>query len=156
MGAKHSDTFTDHLQRVVPDGFYLNWTKPTQYDEDKVLRKYDVIVKADGGTAISFSARTLPGCCGVLTVFYLNIQRDATIEKALAWLGMLKEAASNAGYGSMLMSLHSNSPLAGALKENGWVSAPFLNHKTGNNITILSAVLPVSKKKSIANLTAGE
>lgn len=157
MGVTHTEKFSDHLQRALPDGFYLDWSKPDTYAEDKVLRKYNIKSKEDGQTYAAFSARPLPGCCGVLTVFYLTLGDKATIETALKWLDVISTAGSDAGYGSLLMTLFAASPLAKTLAStSGWQSAQFTNHKTSNVLLVLTKVLPVSKKKTIVNLTAGE
>ena len=70
MAAIHATGFTEQLFRVLPKNVYLRTSTP--YTDDKTETQYDVHDRKTHGKIVTFRARQMPGCCGVLVVYYLR------------------------------------------------------------------------------------
>lgn len=89
----------------------------------------------DGNKGGVFQVQQMPGCCAVLTVFYVY-PRPMVQEQFLVILNKIELAAKKAGFGSLLMAQ------TGKLEDWLWldweISQPFMNAKSGNNVMYLT------------------
>ena len=92
-----------------------------------------------------FQLQQMPGCCGVLVVFYVNVN-PWTKENFQKVLKSIAEAAYQAGFGSLLMAqvVHKDEIWQGL----PWkVSEPFVNAKSGNRVVYLTLDLGQKEKR---------
>lgn len=143
MGAIHEDGFTIELyKRPIPDGTHLrDW--PVSYSDDKTEHEY-ALCDMTGKRLVTWRARLLPGCCGILTVYYLRPNSDQTLAKAQLWyektVELIIAAAHVAKLGMIIMSLLGTSqPAIKALEKQGFcLTQTFVNGKTGHNVCFLT------------------
>lgn len=90
----------------------------------------------DGNKGGVFQVQQMPGCCAVLTVFYVY-PRPMVQEQFIATLDKIELAAKKAGFGSLLMAQ------TGKFEDwnwlDGWeISESFINAKSGNGVMYLT------------------
>lgn len=136
MGAIHAENFSDGLHRTAPKKYYVRSLK-LDYSDDKTERKYTVKEMKTGNTVATFNARPLPGCCGVMVVYYLRPVSKIvkTFREILAWID---KAASVAKYGAVVFTL-TDGEIADELRACPLFALnTFVNHKTGNQIQMFT------------------
>jgi H+/gluconate symporter-like permease len=155
MGAIHATGFTEQMHAVLPGNVYL---KATNYEqaEDKTEYSYTIIRKSTQTTFATFRARPLPGCCGVLVVYYLrpSYKNPKTAEKTFKDVAeMIIDAAGRARFGQVIFTqtvASSGERVLNSMKMNGIVM--FTNWKTGNKVcTITFQTHEPPKAKTIPN-----
>jgi hypothetical protein len=119
-----------------------------KYSDDKTEREYTVGIKGVSSNVLTFRARPLPGCCGVLVAYYIRpshlkaAQQERLFKQTVEWI---IEAASYAKFGAVLFTQVADSNgakmLTGAVKE-GVVTNNFTNWKTGNELRAYVALTP--------------
>jgi hypothetical protein len=144
MGAIHAIGFTEQMHIVLPGSMYL---RSTNYDkaDDRTEYSYTVMNKKTGKSVATFRARPLPGCCGVLVVYYLRPSVDKTAEKVFGSLVVLiLKAAGQAKFGQVIFTQANGSTGAKILSVFGSrIVAHFTNWKTKNGIlTFLFSTVP--------------
>lgn len=147
MGAIHATGFTEQMHRVMPAGFYLKDKSPI-YDNtaDKTEVEYTVFVKRSGTKLLSFRARPLPGCCGVLVVYYLRIEHGIKdpVRVFEAFVQLILTAGSRAKFGQLIFTQTSESAGERSLmKLSTRFCSLFTNWKTGNLINTI--LVPTAK-----------
>lgn len=138
MSAIHANKFTEKLYLLKGPGYLREFKIP--YSDDATEKEY--IYYQEGEKLISFRARPLPGCCGVLVVYYVRPASKIDNPQALftATIKVILEAAKKAEYGCVQMSLLETSDEAISLLQNeGFENLfnPIRNGKTGNLIVVL-------------------
>lgn len=137
MGAVHHDDFTEQMFKQVPEGMYLR-TRAVQYSDDVMEREYMLFARDTHEKWISFRARRLPGCCGVLVVFYLRPTEHAKKGKEVFMdtFFRIKTAAGLAKLGSVLLTQTKGSLGQELLSKSslGHMEFSFVNWKTDNEI----------------------
>lgn len=143
MGAVHANGFTEKLYAVASSKHLIR-DAAVPYSDDKTEHGYTFGYVKDGQLAnsISFRARPMPGCCGVLVVYYLRPNSTLEAKEAARLyketVGLILEAAKAAKYGMVAMSLLSNSHQAiKILREQNFTDCSFINGKTGNGVVML-------------------
>lgn len=144
MGALHHDDFTEQMFKLVPEGMYLR-TNGVRHSDDGTEREYHFYERKTHKQWISFRARRLPGCCGVLVLYYLRPDKDLDAKKQrvlfLEVLSMVVLGAGFAKLGTVLMTQTVDSAGDRALVSAGFKPImPFVNWKTGNSISCWSFV----------------
>lgn len=133
MGAIHNEGFTDKLYESVPKGWQLR-DFPV-YSDDKTEREYRL--RRKGFYGINFRARALPGCCGVLVVYYLRPANNKpfTFRATLRWI---VKCAGQTKFGAVMLTQTDGSLGLKALsyKQEYTPSAVFKNFKTGNGVAV--------------------
>lgn len=91
-----------------------------------------------GNDHVNFKVQQMPGCCAVLTVFYVY-PWPRTQDNFLETLRRVEVAAKRAGFGSLLMTQ------VGEIEDWAWLLAkkwemnePFVNAKSGNKVMYLT------------------
>lgn len=150
MGAVHTNAFTEKfyvspLPRFRKENLILR-DEPVSYSDDKTEHGYSLSYVPITGEklkpVISFRARPMPGCCGVLMVYYL---RPSNVPDAKEAEELYKDtlkaicyAAKAADYGMVCMSLLATSVSAmNILLAEGFTEDRFINGKTGNEVVLL-------------------
>ena len=147
MSAIHHNEFTEQFYKVVPKGQYLRDNK-IPYSEDKTEREY-TLYNTKHTKLVSFRARALPGCCGVLVVYYLrpnNLKAgllETAEEKQLRvfeeTLELIRIAAGKAKFGTLLLT-QTESSIGG---KTGYTPvASFVNWKTKNKVLVYQVETP--------------
>jgi hypothetical protein len=154
MSAIHATGFTEQLFRVVGRGLfrglYLRHGKP--YSQDSTEEQYELYDKRHN-KVVTFRARPLPGCCGVLVVYYLRPDRSAKDPQKVFTdtLALIVEAAGKAKFGAVLMSQTADSAGFAALyaQQHG---SQFTNWKTNHRVGVfvLETAAPVEEPKKAA------
>jgi len=133
MGAIHANTFTNELYRNIPRGNYLRDKRA--YSEDQTERVYKIYNKRHE-EVVSFRARPLPGCCGVLVVYYLrpnSSSRKSNTETFQETLTLIVRCAGLAKFGNVLLTQTTGSAGYDTLVSSG-SSFKFTNWKTRNDV----------------------
>lgn len=160
MAAIHAENFTDELYKRVNTGIlrgnYLRHRTLT-YSDDKTERQYSIYNRR-GRLVVEFRARPLPGCCGVLVVYYLRPAHDAKEPQKVFTdtLSLIAEAAGLAKFGSVLLTQTQDSSGFRAFTSSGWhsdlpVQPEFTNWKTGSRVSvfmILTKAPPEAPKRA--------
>lgn len=138
MSVTHDETFTEKLFQACPRNMYVRDFKVES--EDKTERSY-TFYSRKGVRIGSFRARRLPGCCGVLAVYYLRPstndpkQAKATFQRLLS---VITNAAQAALYGAILLTQTAGSTGQMALSElagaAGVNTSTFRNWRTNNTV----------------------
>jgi len=133
MGAIHSTNFTENLYANIGWRWKLRDRDMGKYSDDQTEREYS-IYNLQNKRVVVFRARALPGCCGVLVVYYL---RPSEIGSAMGTfkktLKLIMKAASKAHFGLVMLTQTVDSTGDTILKA---MSTPvtWTNWKTKNNI----------------------
>lgn len=151
MGAVHANNFTEALYLVKGPGQLR--VESIKYSDDKTEMTYEYWKVSTGLLAkssplISFRARPLPGCCGILVLYYVRLR---TVDKGEIFAKTIEAAvtaAKQAGYASIIMSLLDSSKDAiGIVTSKGFNSStPMVNKKTDNAVVTLQLDLKQEKK----------
>lgn len=159
MGAIHASNFTEELYRRVNTGILRgNYLRDhvLDYSADKTEREYNILDRRSRGV-VSFRARPLPGCCGILVVYYLRPDRNSKDAQKVFTdtLNLIVEAAGGAKYGAVLLTQTVDSAGHRALSEAAAgpaVTCRFVNFKTGNEIVTytIATKAPVEEAKKAA------
>src|SRR5487761_1132826 len=74
MGAQHAETFTEKLVLNPLLGTFWREKLPNYSDDktERIYKQYSILKK---DCIVEFHARQMPGCCGILVVYYLRPQR---------------------------------------------------------------------------------
>lgn len=153
MGATHAQNFTEVLYGLVNRGIlrgnYLR-DKVLDYSADKTEREY-MIFDRKGRLVVGFRARPLPGCCGILVVYYLR-PGSAVKEPQKVFtdtLDLILEAAGLSKIGSVLLTQTVDSLGFKALASSTQPRALFTNWKTSNNVGVfmLETAAPAEEAK---------
>lgn len=142
MSAIHANKFTEKLYLLKGPGYLRDFK--LEYSDDATEHGYAYY--KEGEQLISFRARPLPGCCGVLVVYYVRPSSKAENPQDLftATIRVILEAAKHADYGCVQMSLVETSDEAiELLKHEGFENLfnPMRNGKTGNMLVLLGCDL---------------
>ena len=161
MGAVHVSDFTEQLYLVKGPGQLR--VDQVKYSEDKTEVSYSYwklpgkLVKSKLAELISFRARPLPGCCGILVVYYVRprVVKDGPALFS-ATMDSIINAAKAAGYASVLMSLleTSKEALATVTGKGFSSTVPMINRKTHNGVVTLQLDLkqePVKTKTFVVD-----
>lgn len=144
MGAIHHNQFTEELYKIIPKGMYLR-DNSNKYSDDQTERTYRLYNKKHREIA-SFRARALPGCCGVLVVYYLRPapckRQEDSITVFRDTLEGIVQAAGMAKFGAVLLTQVVGSLGYNALCNNN-NSLRFTNWKTDNTV----ATFQISTKR---------
>jgi hypothetical protein len=140
MGIYHAVGFTEQIHRLSKKHYCKDeqWNK-----EDLSEREYKLESRKDGNIIASFRARALPGCCGVLVVYYLRpgvTKRGLFHQSAESifkeTLELIIQAAGKAKFGAVLLTQTLNSTGAKVLGEMlGCHIETFTNWKTKNKVS---------------------
>jgi hypothetical protein len=156
MGAIQAVGFTDQLYHVVGRGLFRGLylrTAPLPWSEDKTEQSYTLHNKKHE-PVVSFRARPLPGCCGVLVVYYLRPSRDSKEPQKVFTdtLNLIVEAAGLAKFGSVLLTQTVDTAGSAATAAMAKPSAFFTNWKTNNRIGlfVLETKAPEAEPKKAA------
>lgn len=139
MAAIHAENFTDELYQRVNTGIlrgnYLR-NRVLTYSDDKTERQYSIYGRK-GGLVVEFRARPLPGCCGILVVYFLRPAHDAKEPQKVFTdtLALIMEAAGMAKFGCVLLTQATESEGYKALND-GMGKFLFTNWKTSNKIAV--------------------
>lgn len=149
MGAVHVGDFSEQMFRAIPATYYVRVELP--YSDDRTERTFIVWHRSLIGNKhtkfATFRARALPGCCGVLCIYYLRPTSTGKGARGdfLKALGWIEKAAALAKYGSVLLTQTMGTTGQEALGEP---LHTFTNHKTGNVLALYNrATVVVVKKK---------
>lgn len=136
MGALHHDDFTEQMFKQMPKTMYLR-TNGVRHSDDATEREYNLFERDTHKKWISFRARRLPGCCGVLVLYYLRPDKELGSSKQrsvfLETLAMVQRAAGLSKLGMVLMTQTMDSAGDRALDGQPAVGK-FVNWKTNNTI----------------------
>ncbi|MDE1766612.1 MAG: hypothetical protein KGI27_10140 [Thaumarchaeota archaeon] len=135
MGAVHANNFTSELYLIKGPGQLR--VSPVKYSDDSTEYQYEYWkVGAKPKRLISFRARPLPGCCGILVVYY--VRPDGGRESWYSTMIAVFDAAKKAGYATLMLSLLQSSQEAlEDLQKAGYIlSKPMVNKKTGNPLVL--------------------
>lgn len=140
MSALHHDDFTEQMFRACPKGWYLR-TNAVRHSDDQTERDYSFFDRDTSEKRITFRARRLPGCCGVLVLYYLRPEKTLDSKTARSLFLTVKElvikAAGFAKLGQVLMTQTADSAGDAALVSGGHKSLlGFTNWKTKNSIAV--------------------
>lgn len=157
MGAIHVDEFTRKLYlEPLPVfeggdetyGTHLRVEKQEYGDTTEQLYE----LWSGDKQVVSFRARALPGCCGVLVVYYLRPSRTLSVEQATKLytetVEIIVRAAVKAKYGAIEMTLLATSKAALNIlnQTHGFAMLPFINGKSGNEVVHLFKSLGQERK----------
>ena len=140
MGAIHADNFTEALYKVIQRGYFLRDSE-VKYSDDKTERLYDLwrrkLVGDKHEKLATFRARALPGCCGVLVVYYLRPTQVGSAAKIFnLTFELIRKAAGKAKFGAVLLTQTRPSTGEGILDaKTGGFRSMFTNWKTRNEIS---------------------
>jgi branched-subunit amino acid transport protein AzlD len=134
MGAIHATGFTEQLYKRAPGKFYVRDSK-VEYSKDETEREY-ILGDKKSDAEIRFRARPLPGCCGVLVVYYLRPSGFKNQTKAFnEALSLIIDAAGKAKFGNVLLTQTVGS-LGYQTLNDGIGKFLFTNWKTNNQIGV--------------------
>lgn len=137
MSAIHPNSFTEALFKEVQalswQRYYLR-VETLGYSDDKTERSYVLVDKLSGKAACTFRARPLPGCCGVLVVYYLRPAVSSNISFFKKTLRLIEKAAGRARYGCVLLTQTDAS--AGYTAMDSAPQWAFVNWKTNNGVGV--------------------
>ena len=153
MGAHHAEKFTEQLVLNPPFGTFWR-ERPSDWDEDKterIYKQYSILKKE---CIVEFRARMLPGCCGVLVVYYLRPQRAKNQVKIFKQtLATIIKVAAQTKYGAVMLTQTAGSLGYQALFDYPNMSSipDFINGKTRNYVGVFviptGYVPPILKPK---------
>lgn len=147
MGAIHATGFTDKMYRVLPKSVYLK-DSAVEHSADKTERLHEVFSTKTHDSILSFRVRPLPGCCGVLTVYYLRPSGKNKVTTFKKWVLIILKAAGLARFGQVIFTQKAASEGADVLSRlPSGVRVPFTNWKTKNAVEtfLFPTVEPKSK-----------
>jgi len=143
MSALHESNFTNQLYLVKGPGQLR--VSSDHYSADKTEKIYAYYKKDN--ELVSFRARPLPGCCGVLVVYYVRpkefkgkIFKRTSKEIFTQTIKAVLEAAKAGKYASVLMTLLVSSNEAEEVLEYAgfYASNGMRNAKTGNLLRVFT------------------
>jgi|SRR5271157_810740 len=154
MGAIHANEFTECLYKEIGLLKYLR-DNSLEYSDDKTERQYTIFSRCSN-PIVNFRARPLPGCCGVLVVYYLRpTQTKNSLKVFRATLSLIVKAAGKAKFGLVILSQTINSPIYDILK-NAHLTTQFTNWKTKNQVGIFTIKTTYKEKKIARKVFDGE
>ena len=158
MGYTHNTGFETAVNQVLPGRMYAVF----QHCE-KMPQQSEVVLytKGNGHTYARFMAQSLPGCCGVLVLYYVEgygRTQQTTLKRAVDCVDVVCKAAKRAKYGCVLMTQRVDSAIVAVLPQELWRSAPvFVNGKTDRKLVMLYHLIDyVAPPPRVAAITASE
>jgi hypothetical protein len=138
MSAIHANEFTEQLYKLAGKKIYIR-DNADSYSGDKTERCYSIYDKKTNKKIIVFRARPLPGCCGVLVVYYLRPQGGTSAQGIQVFkstlMSLIVPAAGNAKFGAVMLSQVDGS-LGDSAMSISALSSNFVNHKTAHSVHI--------------------
>lgn len=135
MGARHIDNLAKHLAAAAKGRYAL--VREVRYDHhgqseyERQDGRFQLVNRA-GVEEASFTAGSLPGCCGVLLIHSF---KGAKAKHIADFIGIAVRAAKAARYGALTFTLQSRSKVLDLYPlDDGQVRKIFVNGKTGNPI----------------------
>jgi hypothetical protein len=154
MSAIHPNDFTEALYKRVSSSRYFLQVDSREFSDDKtevnyVLRNRKTLFNDKNSTIATFRARPLPGCCGVLVVYYLR-PTDGKAKTFSSVFSLILKCAGDAKYGAVLMSQRYHSIGHTCLKAvpRQMTFHEFVNPKTKNLITMFQCMTDYVAPKS--------
>lgn len=151
MGVEYENRFKQAIRRHMPNTQYVVCKEKTIGDIEEteyyVYSKLDLVeIGGRSWQAARFKTRPMPGCCGVLLVYYLvpTKGREEVVPELVETIGI---AAQAAGYGMLMFTQKLKSPLCGILEKADYLNTPFINGKTGNKLNVYLKVLAQKPKE---------
>ena len=153
MGRQHVDDFGDKLYANCSVFTYI---RDRRRYEDSKARSYTLYSRRTGKSFVSFVAQRLPGCCGVLVIYYLrpvNIKNAAAVFKDT--LKQIVKAAGQAKYGAVLLTqTHASCGFTALTAVESVLN--FTNWRTGNRICTYLINTDAPKERPKAPVFDGE
>lgn len=152
MSAQHSEDFSEKFYQRCPLFKHVR-DERVAYSDDKTERSY-TIYDRKFNRLCAFRARRLPGCCGVLVIYYLRPTTTkeraaiAVFQKTLEWIRL---AAGDAKYGAILLSQVVGSAGYEALEAARMANqaSDLTNHRTKNRLRVyLIETIPPKEPKA--------
>ena len=155
MRAVHASSFTlELINKLVRFNGSLNFWRvgSVDYSLDKTEIQYTLHSTKDATCICTFNARPLPGCCGVLVVYYLRPDtrmKEAKQKKLFQKVfSAILLAAGRAEFGLVMMTQTKGSFGASILTKCNSYEFEFVNPKTGHAVvTYQIPIPPVAKKR---------
>jgi hypothetical protein len=106
MGNNHRSEFEEYFKRNLPNGMDCAVREPLKDDTDRVMRTYRIFNRKTRNHVASFNARQMPGCCGILCVYYLRpIGQPAIQTKVFSqFVSLIVKAAEQSEFGTVMFT----------------------------------------------------
>jgi hypothetical protein len=149
MGVKHVEDFSQAVQAAVSGPYFVvvDNVERAYAQKSRTLR---LLGKSNRTELAALTTRSLPGCCGICLIHGFSGGAKA-IAKLIGFVGA---GAKTVGYGAVLLTLVSTSPIAAVLLEAGWTEIRSVNGKTGN--TVSTFYLGLGQPGKLTAATEGE
>src|SRR5208337_2425469 len=140
MGIQHTSEFTSKLHQISKKYYVIAEERWNKEDVGETL--YTFHSHADGSIVGRFQARVMPGCCGILLVYYLRANGKKAVDRFSELFTLIQKAASAAKFGATLYTQVVDSQGYSILLKieantlEGENADFFTNHKTGNEIKV--------------------
>ena len=154
----HENLIVESLEALAQEkDLYIEYSRPQEWGSTNITLA-SVLEDKDANWEANFSVQQLPGCCGVLVIYYVRVKpfKQATFDMVLQ---LIETAAKEAGFGSLQMAqtvpayswmLWKDEPWIKCL-DRGWRYSPaFRNRKSNNLITYLTMDMkqPIEKEST--------
>lgn len=156
MGQTHTNSLASRVAQSTPTPYYV----VPKTKDDVLTGAFSVLTKAKGEFFGSFHLQTLPGCCGVAILSYINVgyydkkNEALLLKKTKTIITLAAKAAYLDGYGAIISTQRTDA--AGLPAFEGWTpSVPFLNGKTQHKVVLLALNLQQQPRVAAASIVQG-